>query len=204
MARYGITAKKVYGISVGDLRKYARDIGQDQALSLALWKTGGYEARLLAAFVGEPERVTASQMNAWAASFENWADCDTVCFALFDQSPLAWAAARRWVTSPGEFVKRGGFALMASLAVHDKSAPDHRFAAFLPLIEKGARDDRNFVKKGVSWALRGIGMRSPPLHKSAMAAARRLAQSSGPSCRWVGNDALRYLTKRKPRRGRLA
>lgn len=200
MARYGIEAKKAYGIPVGALQKFARQIGKDQALSLALWKTGWYEARLLAAFVGEPERVTAAQMNAWAASFENWADCDTVCFALFDRSPLAWAKARQWVASPKEFVRRGGFVLMACLAGHDKTAPDAKFAAFLPLIEKGARDERNFVKKGVSWALRGIGLRSPALHKSALVVSRRLAQSPDPPSRWVGKDALRQLTSRKPRR----
>ena len=50
---------------------------------------------------------------------------------------------------------------MASLVLRDKSAPDARFLALLPLIEKGARDERNFVKKGVNWALRTVGKRSP-------------------------------------------
>jgi 3-methyladenine DNA glycosylase AlkD len=142
-------------------------------------------------------------MNAWAGSFENWGDCDTVCFFLFDRTPLAWEKARLWATSPREFVKRAGFVLMACLALHDKAAPDRRFLPFLPVIEKGARDQRNFVKKGVSWALRAIGRRSLPLNAAALALARRLAQSEEAACRWVGQDAGRDLASPKVR-SRLA
>ena len=194
MARYGIQAKRAFGVPMSTLLTLRKRLGTDHALSTALWATGWYEARLLAALVGDPERVSRRQMNAWAAGFENWADCDTACFKLFDQSPFAWDKARQWCASPRELVKRGGFVLMACLAGHDKTAPDEKFRAFLPLIEKGAADERNFVKKGVSWALRGIGRRSPGLHKDALAVARRLAQSEEASCRWIGKDAVRELS----------
>lgn len=193
MARYGIVAKRAFGVPMGNLLALKKTIGRDHALSLALWKTGWYEARLLAALVGDPQRVTPAQMNAWAAGFENWADCDTVCFHLFDRTPFAWPKARQWVKSPREFVKRGGFVLMACLALHDKAAPDKRFLPFLGLIEKGARDERNFVKKGVNWALRSIGKRSAALKQAASAVARRLARSEEAAPRWVGKDALRSL-----------
>jgi 3-methyladenine DNA glycosylase AlkD len=136
-------------------------------------------------------------MNAWAAGFENWADCDTVCFHLFDRTPYAWEKARQWSASPREFVKRAAYALMACLALHDKAAPDKNFLAFLPLIEKGARDERHFVKKGVSWALRGIGRRNPALNKAALATARRLSLSKEAASRWVGKDAQRELESPK-------
>ena len=191
MARYGITARRAFGVPMGTLLKLAKRLGTDHELSVALWESGWYEARLLASLVGDPERVTRRQMNAWAASFENWGDCDTVCFKLFDRSPFAWEKARQWSASPREFVKRGGFVLMACLALHDKAAPDARLLAFLPLIEKGARDERNFVKKGVSWALRSIKRRNPALKAAAHRVASRLAQSDHPACRWVGKDALR-------------
>lgn len=195
LARYGIVTKaKVLGISMGTLQGFAKKLGKDHALALALWKSTVYEAQMVAVYVDDPAAVTRAQMNAWAASFDNWATCDTACFALFDRSPLAWDRARQWASSPREFVKRAGFALMASLALHDKAAPDSKFTPFLPRIEQGARDDRNFVKKGVSWALRGIGRRSPALHRRALATAKRLAASDEPAARWVGKDAFRELS----------
>ena len=207
MARYGIQAKRAFGVPMGTLLILKKQIGTDHALSLALWETGWYEARLLAALVGDPERVTRRQMNAWAAGFENWADCDTVCFKLFDRTPFAAEMARRWSHSPREFVKRGGFSLMACIALHDKTAADTVFLEFLPLIEKGAHDERNFVKKAVSWALRAIGQRSRALNEAALSLSRRLALSEEPPCRWIGKDAARELASPKvqsrlSRRGR--
>ena len=203
MARYGIVARHAFGVPVGTLQSLKRRLGRDHALATALWDSGWYEARLLAALIGDPQKVTRRQMNAWAASFENWADCDTVCFHLWDRTPFAWEKALQWAGSPREFVKRGAFALMACLALHDKTAPDKRFLPFLPLIEKGARDERNFVKKGVNWALRGIGRRNRALNAAALKVAKRLAASEEASCRWVGKDALRELASPKMR-SRLA
>jgi 3-methyladenine DNA glycosylase AlkD len=199
MARYGIEAKRAFGVPMGTLLSLSKRIGKDHALALALWESGWYEARLLAALVGDPERMTRRQMNAWATSFENWADCDTACFKLFDRSPFAWEKARQWSGSPRLFVKRGGFALIACLALHDKAAPDKKFLAFLPVIERGARDERNFVKKAVNWALRAIGRRNFELNAAAVAVANRLALSEAAAARWVGKNALRELSSSKVR-----
>jgi len=199
LARYGIPSGGAFGVPVGTLLALAKRMGKDHALAAELWRSGRYEARLLAALVDEPERVTKRQMNAWAAAFDSWAVTDTVCFHLFSRVPAAWEKARQWSASPREFVKRGGFALMASLVLRDKASPDARFVALLPLIEKGARDERNFVKKGVNWALRTVGKRSPTVHAAALATARRLAASDDPASRWVGRDALRELASAKVR-----
>ena len=199
MDRYGIVAEHAFGVTMATLLTLAGELGKDQDLSLALWKSGWYEARLLAALVGDPQRVTRRQMNEWAAGFENWADCDTACFKLFDRTPFAWEKVHQWAGSPREFVKRGAFALMACLALHDKAASDEQFLALLPLIEKGARDERNFVKKGVNWALRSIGRRDAALNAAAVAVAKRLALSEEAAPRWVGKDALRELASPKVR-----
>ena len=178
MARYGIQSKnRVFGVSVGTLQSLAKQLGKDHALAAELWKSGCYEAQMLATLIDDRKLVTRSQMNAWAADFDNWAICDTACFHLFDRTPFAWDKARQWSTSRHEFVKRAAFALMAGLTVHDKAAPDKQFLQLLPLIEKGAHDERNFVKKAVNWALRSIGKRSKALNTAAIASAKRLAQS---------------------------
>jgi 3-methyladenine DNA glycosylase AlkD len=195
MARYGIVAPKVFGVSVGDLRNHAKKLGHSHELAVALWKTGWYEARMLVPFVGEPDRLTSMQMDRWCRDFDNWAICDALCFHLFDRTPHAYAKIPEWAKRREEFVKRAAFALAASLALHDEDAPDRSFEKMLPLIERAATDDRNFVKKGVSWALRGIGTRSPALHASAVTLARRLAASDDPSARWIGKDVIRDLTR---------
>jgi len=194
MARYGIVAKKVFGVSMGTMQSLAKELGRNHALSQALWKTGWYEARMLASMVGEPERVTPAQMERWAKGFENWAVCDTATFVLWDRTPHAWSKVREWSERDEEFVKRAAFAMLASLTVHDKQVPDEQFFEGLVLIEREATDGRNFVKKAVNWALRSIGKRSPALNEAAVAVARRLADSQDPASRWIGKGALREIT----------
>ncbi|HKO97075.1 MAG TPA: DNA alkylation repair protein [Pyrinomonadaceae bacterium] len=198
MARYGIeTDLRVLGVTMGTLQTLAKTLRKNHALALELWKIKCYETRMLAALVDDPRLITRSQMNSWASEFDNWAVCDTACFHLFDRTPLAWEKVQQWSTSKREFVKRAAFALMASLSVHDKAAPDSQFLALLPLIESGAQDERNFVKKAVSWALRSIGKRNLVLNRAALSTAKRLATSGESAPRWVGKDALRELANPK-------
>jgi 3-methyladenine DNA glycosylase AlkD len=189
--RYGIvTRDKTLGAPMAQIQKIAKGLGRDHALSAALWKTRVYEGRMLAIYVAEPARLTATQMEAWARDF------DTACFTLFDQSPHAWTMARAWVKRPEEFVKRAGFALIACLALHTKGGPDAPFVAALKLIEREAEDERNFVKKGVSWAVRAIGQKkSAALKAAARQTAKRLAASENAGARWAGKDAVRALRK---------
>ena len=195
MARYGLPTTNAVGIPVGVLRAEAKRIGPDHALALGLWKTGIYEAQLMAAMLGEPHRLTPAQMDAWCRDFDNWGTVDTACFTLFDRSPLGWKMVPKWVKQKGEFQKRAGFVLIACLAAHAKKENDAAFMKFFPIIERGAADERNFVKKGVSWALRHLGHRNTNLHVAAVKAATRLSKSLNATERWVGKDALRDLTR---------
>jgi 3-methyladenine DNA glycosylase AlkD len=197
--RYGIVAPKAYGVPMGLIQQLGKRLGRDHDLAQALWATGWYEARLLTAYVDDPERVTAAQMDRWARDFDNWGVCDTLCFALFDRTPHAWRKVEQWSRRRDEFVKRAAFALLASLALHDKRSPDAPFRRSLALIERAAGDERNFVKKGVSWALRAVGRRSVALNDEALTLARRLAASDDAAERWVGKDAARELGSPKLR-----
>ncbi len=195
MARFGIPNGNAVGIPVVTLRDYGRKLGRNHALAQALWADGLYEARILACFVADPAQVTPAMMDAWCKDFDSWAICDTACFHLFDRVPHAWKKVKAWAKRKPEFEKRAAFALLASLALHDKKATDEPFVDCLPLVETAADDERNFVKKAVSWALRGIGGRSPILHSASLELATRLAASDDSTRRWIGKDALRDLKR---------
>ena len=207
MARYGIVAAKVFGVSVKEVQAIAKSVGRDHALARALFATGWFEARLLAAFIEDPAVLTKAEMDAWARSFENWADCDAAVMHCFDRSPHAWAMTAKWVKAKDEFVRRAGFAMLASMALHHKTAPSAPFITALASLERAADDDRNFVKKAVNWALRSIGSRDVRCHAAAIAAAERLAAREERSARWIGKDALRQLrapaTMKRVARGEL-
>ncbi|MEJ0060861.1 MAG: DNA alkylation repair protein, partial [Terricaulis sp.] len=201
--RYGIVAKDAFGVPMAKIKAIAKEIGRDHDLAIELWKSGNYDARLLCSMIADPARVTPALMDRWRRDFDNWGVCDTLCFNLFDKTPYAFAKVEAWAALNDEFGKRAAFALLASLALHDKKSEDATFARLLPLCAKAASDDRNFVKKAVSWALRAIGSRRAKLHDACIATATRLAASEDATERWVGKDVLRDLS-RPLVKGRLA
>ena len=148
LARFGITASKAFGVSMANIQVLAKRLGRNHELAAALWDTGWYEARMLTSFVDEPARVTPAQMDRWCRDFDNWGICDTVCFCLFDRTP--GPRSRSGATSATSFVKRAAFALLASLAGHDKSAGDERFVESLRFIERAATDERYSMASGLA------------------------------------------------------
>jgi 3-methyladenine DNA glycosylase AlkD len=193
MARYGIRAKKVFGVSKPKLDALARKIGKNHALGLELWSTGIQDAKILAGLVCEPAKVTAAQMELWVRDFDNWDSCDGTCCHLFVFAQAAWPKALAWTKRKDEFQKRGGFALAAYLAYRDKAAGDAKFLEFLRVIEREAGDERNFVRKAVNWALRNIGKRNLRLNRAAILTARRIQKRESRAARWIAADALREL-----------
>lgn len=193
MARYGIWAKTVYGVSIPNLRRIAKETGRNQILSLRLWKKENRETRILAAMIGEPDKVTEEQMEDWVREFDSWEICDQCIMNLFEKTEHSYRKAIEWCVRDEEFVKRAGFVLMARLAVSDKKAPDEKFIQFFPLLKDGACDGRNYVKKAVNWAIRQIGKRNMPLNFTAVALAEEIRMMNCTSALWIAADALREL-----------
>src|SRR6516225_9606552 len=193
MARFGIRAKRVYGVAKPKLDALARRIGKNHQLALELWDSGVHDARILAGLVDEARLVTSRQMNRWMRDFDNWDVCDGTCCHLFVFAKPAWGKALSWSGRRAEFQKRAGFALMAYLALHDKRAGDREYSRCFPIIRREASDDRNFVRKAVNWALRQIGKRNLKLNRAAIREAERIQKIDSRSARWIASDALREL-----------
>jgi len=193
MARFGIRAKKVYGVAKPKMDALAKRIGKSHRLAMQLWSSGVHDARILAGMVDEAQHVTAAQMDRWVRDFDNWDVCDGTCCHLFAQAAPAWQKAVQWSRRKPEFQKRAGFALMAYLAVHDKDAADAEYLRLLPVIRREARDERNFVRKAVNWALRQIGKKNLKLNRAAIREAERIEKVDSRAARWIARDALHEL-----------
>jgi len=194
MARFGIRPKtKVYGISMPEIRKLAKDISKNHQLALELWESGIHEARILSGLIAEAEELTEKQMEKWVKDFDSWDICDQVCMNLFDKTKLAEKKIFEWEKRKEEFARRTAFSLMAALAVHNKELEDKEFIKFFPLIKRASTDERNFVRKAVNWALRQIGKRNKKLNKEAIRLAKEIQRINSKSARWIANDAIREL-----------
>lgn len=194
--RLGINTKKALGISIWSLRKIAKEIGKDQALAEDLWRTDIHEARLLAGYIAEPDKISEAVIGQWVTDFDSWDLVDQV-MDVIALSPYGYKKAVEFSAREEEFVKRTGFVIMAGLAVFDKKAPDEKFTRFFPVIIRESTDERNFVKKAVNWALRNIGKRNKELNRKAVETAEKIAMIDSKTAKWIASDALRELKSEK-------
>jgi 3-methyladenine DNA glycosylase AlkD len=192
MARYGISTTNTLGISIYTLRKISRELKKDHELALRLWDSGFHEARILASFIDEPEKVTEAQLERWVKDFDSWDVGDQVS-ELISKTPHVLKKIHDWADRDAEFVKRAAFSLIAEISCHDKKMTDGEFEQFFIVIKNAATDERNFVKKAVNWALRNIGKRNVALNQRAIGVAREIQKMDSKAARWIAADALREL-----------
>ncbi len=207
LSRFGIPNETAYGVAMGEMQKKAKSLGPDHDAASVLWETGRYEARIMAVLLADPDRLTAAQADLWCAEFDNWAICDTACFALFDRAAFRWEKVPIWCADDREFVRRAGFALIWAMSTHDKTAGDEKFRDGLVLMDNHADDTRPLVRKAIDMALRATGKRNSALHDAACDLCRRLVGREEASAAWIGRHALKELESDKvmarlQRRGR--
>ncbi|PSS62988.1 DNA alkylation repair protein [Ensifer sp. NM-2] len=196
MARFGIVTETALGLSNVELHRITRLVKVNHARALELWQSGIREARILAAFTADPKTLTLDDARLWADDCNSWEVVDTIA-DVFVAARFEQVLIPEFAADTREFVRRIAFAMIATAAVHLKKEPDASLLAWLPLIERHAKDERNFVKKAVNWALRQIGKRNAACHSPALALAQKLAGSTDRTARWIGKDALRELSSDK-------
>ena len=192
---FGITEVGNFGLTAPQIKAIARDIGKDHSLALELWETSVHEARHIAVLIADKKMVTEKLMNKWVKDFNSWDIVDDCCGKLFCKTPFAYEKAVEWSGRKNEFEKRAGFALMATLAVHDKNAKDIKFEIFFPFLFRESYDERNFVRKAINWAIRQIGKRNKRLCKKAIKLSEVILKKDDKPSHWIATDALRELNK---------
>ena len=194
MKMFGIRYVKSYGLRLPQIRKIAKQCGKDHDLALKLWDYGYHETYLLATMVEESEKVNSIQLDDWVNAFYSWDLVDQACINLLRFIPQAIDNIFIWCDSDEEFVKRTAFSLIAVLAVHNK---DSDFDKYFEIIKEGSKDNRNFVKKSVNWALRQIGKSNLENNKKALNLAYEILELDNKASKWVAKGAIRELESEK-------
>ena len=194
MKKFGIRYVKSYGLRLPQIRKIAKSCGKNHELAVKLWNHGYHETYLLATLTQEPEKVTSNQLNEWVNAFYSWDLVDQACINLLRFIPQARDSIFIWCDADGEFVKRTAFSLIAVLAVHEKQSD---FEIYFDILKEGSKDNRNFVKKSVNWAIRQIGKTNLENNRKALELSYELLEMENKSSRWVARGAIKELESEK-------
>lgn len=196
MKKFGIRYVKSYGLRLPQIRKVAKQCGKNHDLALKLWNHGYHETYLMATLVEESEKVSSKQLNDWVNMFYSWDLVDQACINLLRFIPEARENIFIWCDSDEEFVKRTAFSLIAVLAVHEKESD---FEIYFDVIKEASKDNRNFVKKSVNWAIRQIGKIDLENNRKALNLAYEILEIDNKASKWVARGAIRELESEKVR-----
>ncbi len=170
-ARHGVRGP-LFGVSYAGLAKLEKEIGKDQALAEALWKSGNHDARVLATKIADPARMTRRLLEAWSKDLQ-----DYVLTHAFAELAAATAAAKElageWASSEKEWLGSAGWTIIAVLAEGDAFDGDE-LARRVREIERGIHDSPNRTRYAMNQALISIGAYRQELRGAALAAAKRI------------------------------
>lgn len=196
-SHFGITTNEAYGVTSPDIQILAKEIGKNHDLAIALHEHTIHEAKLIAAFLAIPKELTMDVMDRWVSQLYSWDLCDNLCMHLLRKSPLAEEAAFKWISDDREFVRRSGLVVMTSLSIHNKKASNDELIPYSEAAIPYSNDERNFVKKAISWLLRTQGKRNLELRDRILSICEEVASTypESKSARWIVSDVRRELMK---------
>jgi len=193
VVKLGIPEENSIGVSTGDIRKFAKLLSKSNDLAFELWETGYHEAKLLAVLVFDKKTILLKEAANLMKDVQSWDLCDHLCKNLLLKLAGYQNLIFDWSQSEGTYYKRAAFTLIASAAIHEKKLSEEIIADYLRLIQENSCDEREHVKKAVSWALREIGKRDFDCQEKAVLVAYELKQSTNKYQSWIGKDALKEI-----------
>lgn len=191
--KFNISAQGVLGIDNTQLKEYAKELPKDPELGRMLFKSELYESRLLVSKFFPPKALSMDDVIVWTNTFENWEITDSFSMGLYARSPLALEIITYFAQHKGEFQRRTSFATIAAYCSKRNKDSNEVYLSFFKHIASAAGDDRLYVKKAVSWALRSIGKRNKDLRQQSVALAQELFEMEVKSAKWIANDVLKEL-----------
>lgn len=191
----GIPESHSIGVSTGDVRELAKSIGKSNELAFELWETGFHEARLLAVLLFDKKLISLNEVERLMPDVISWDLCDHLCKNLIIKMKGFEDLILKWCEAEQTYTKRAAFTLIASAVIHQKNLSNDALNDYLKLIAKNSYDEREHVKKAVSWALKEIGKKDFEYQEKAILLAHDLKQNGTKAQIWIAKDALKELEK---------
>lgn len=192
----------LFGVSYADLKLLKKQLGTNHKLALELWQASNHDARMLALRLADPGQVSEATLNAFAGELDNYILADALS-SLVAKSSYAKHKVETWTASQKDFVAQVGWNVLSSLALADHKLPDSFFTAYIDTIASSLHSRKNRTRHAMNQALIAMGVRSPDLHKRALASAATIGKvevDHGPTgCKTP--DAATYIRKTLDRKG---
>lgn len=161
-----------FGVMHGDIRKLAAKIKTNQALAVALWKTGNVDAQLLAVLLIDLKKLSAADLDRMVRSIESAHVADWLNSYIVKKHSEKESLRERWMADADPWAARAGWSLTAERI--NKTPDGLDLKALLDRIESEMRDAAPEAQWTMNFCLAGIGIHFPKLRQRALAIGEKL------------------------------
>lgn len=199
MEYFGIRVSNTLGVKVPNIRLIAKQLGKNHDLGLELFRTKLHEAQILGVLIMNPKLISEQLCDEIVFAFESWDLCDQGCGNLIIKTDQVLNKIQKYIVDEREFVRRTAFVLIVYHFVKTKKLEYQNLDLFLKYCKDYAYDNRIYVKKAISWALRQMGkVENGKKCIEVMHVVEQIKQQASPSARWIASDVQRELLTKFP------
>jgi 3-methyladenine DNA glycosylase AlkD len=177
LLRHG-AKEPLFGVKIGDMKPLLKTVRNDNALALALYDTGNYDAMYMAGLVADPPKFAKADLRKWAKAATSLALCSYTVAWVAAESPFGAELAEEWIASPKESIAAAGWATYSGVVAlkPDDELDLAGIEKLLDKVQKGIGTAPNRVKYAMNNFVISVGCYVVPLNKKAKAVGKALGK----------------------------
>lgn len=170
----------IYGAKVADLKVLQKKIKKDQALALALYDSGVYDAMYLAGLVADGSTMTEKQLQHWAEHSKSPAISEYTVPWVTSEHPQGWKLALKWIESKDEQIACSGWNTLGGIVSMkpDEELDLPKLKELLKRVQTEIHTGPNRVRYTMNAFVIGVGTYVDALSKEAIAVAKKVGAVS--------------------------
>ncbi|MEM7799180.1 MAG: DNA alkylation repair protein [Chloroflexota bacterium] len=113
-----------FGVKLGDIRKLAKEIENNQTLALELWKTGNVDAQLLSILLLNPKKLSVDQLDETVRTVSCEQVADWFSAYIVKKHPQKETLREMWMVTEDPMAARAGWAITEERVVKSRGELD--------------------------------------------------------------------------------
>ncbi len=160
MKRLGLNYTRSFGVSLIDLKAFAKEYSGKQDLALYLWQKDFRETKILSLMIADAEKLTKEQIQDYILGINNIELAEQAALNLLSNLPNTIEYAYSWCKSEDEYTRVTALLVLARIFQKGQIVSPEQMEQFFLCFKEIAKDKNFHVKKALGRALLQIGRKN--------------------------------------------
>lgn len=172
MRQNGLNYKLNWGVQLPELKRMAKETGQDRSLAVELWKEDVRECRILATLIMPPTEMLPEMVDLWMEQVDNCELAEQLVHNLLQHLSFAPLLAFEWMARCETMWQYAGYLLLAKLFAQGKEPNERGINEFLDQAQTALVSDNAQLKRAARNCVERFAQLSPEYERIAQNAIK--------------------------------